>query len=58
MFLAQRAVAGRVYERYPARHAVHNHVVEAPDARTEGKKHQKPVPEGDFFQKNLKNATY
>jgi hypothetical protein len=51
MLLAQRAVARRVYERNPAGHAVNNHVVEAPDARAEGKKHQKPVPEGDFLHK-------
>ena len=51
MLLAQGAVARRVDERNSARHAVHNHVVEAPDTRAKGKKHQKPVPEGDFFHK-------
>ena len=39
MLLAQRAMAGRIDERNAARHTINNHVIEAPDARTEGKKH-------------------
>jgi hypothetical protein len=51
---AERAVARRVDKRNPARHAVDDDVVEAPDTRAEGKKHGQPIPKGDFFHKNLK----
>jgi hypothetical protein len=53
-FFAERAMTGRVDKGNPARHAVYDDVVEAPDARAEGKKNGQPIPKGDFFHKNLK----